>query len=115
MSESTDLQRAVESLTQTIEKLRDELVRKDVYQTNERARDQQMADTREDLRDAKAIAAADVARLEKKVDDHYAKAEADRVEQTRERRADRRVVLGAAAASAFSLLSLIYTRAQGIN
>lgn len=36
MSESTELQRAVENLTQSIRELRQELVRKDVYEADQR-------------------------------------------------------------------------------
>lgn len=36
MSETTELQRAVESLTRSIEQLRAELVRKDVYESDQR-------------------------------------------------------------------------------
>ena len=36
MSESTELQRAVENLTQSIRELRAELVRKDVYESDQR-------------------------------------------------------------------------------
>lgn len=53
MSESTELQTSVDRLTATIDKLRDELVRKDVYDANERARDAALATLRDDNIDLK--------------------------------------------------------------
>jgi len=51
VSESLDLQHAVESLTQAVKELRAELVRKDVYEANERTRDQEVAGLRDDVVD----------------------------------------------------------------
>lgn len=50
MSETTELQNAVERLTRSIESLEQKLVRKDVYEVNERARDAAFVNLREDLR-----------------------------------------------------------------
>lgn len=42
MSESSELQRAVEQLTKSIDELRSELVRKDVYESDQRGLDRRL-------------------------------------------------------------------------
>ena len=54
MSESSDLQRAVENLTGTIEKLRDELVRKDVYAVDQRLMSAKVENVSDDVKELKA-------------------------------------------------------------
>lgn len=104
MSESTELQRAVENLTKSIEQLRDDLVRKDVYESNERARDREVAEVMNDVRDLKTDFA-----------DHKKAREDERRADERERRADRRVMYGAVVASVATLFTNLYTQAQGVG
>jgi hypothetical protein len=60
VSESTELQRAVENLTRTIQELRDELVRKDVYAVDQKMMHQQINSVADDLTDLKqAVGKAD--------------------------------------------------------
>lgn len=54
MPESPELQRAVELLTTSINELRAELVRKDVYEANERTRDTSMSNLTEDVKELAA-------------------------------------------------------------
>jgi hypothetical protein len=49
-----ELRRAVDRLTSSIEQLRTELVRKDVYESDQRARDQAQTGPADDLRELKA-------------------------------------------------------------
>lgn len=53
MTESTDLKAAVERLTQEISALRNDLVRKDVYDSDERRRTAELGDVRDDIKDLK--------------------------------------------------------------
>lgn len=57
MSESTELQRAVEALTRTIEQLRDELVRKDVYAVDQRLMSAKVENVDDDVKELKATVA----------------------------------------------------------
>lgn len=104
MSESTELQRAVENLTTTIGELRKELVRKDVYESDQRARDREVAEVMNDVRDLKADFEKD---KRQRVD--------EKREENKERRADRRVLYGAVAASVATLFTNLYTQAQGVG
>lgn len=104
VSESTELQRAVENLTTTIGELRKELVRKDVYESDQRARDREVAEVMNDVRDLKNDFA-----------DHKKSREEERKEADRERRADRRILYGAVLASVATLLTNLYTQAQGVG
>jgi predicted RNase H-like nuclease (RuvC/YqgF family) len=81
---TTELQRAVERLTATIDQLRHELVRKDVYESDQRGRDREIADLREDVRETRQHV--------KNVED---KQESDRKETENRRTLDRRLVLSA--------------------
>lgn len=54
MTENAELQRAVERLTGSIDALEKALVRKDVYESNERGRDREVQDLRDDHRELKA-------------------------------------------------------------
>lgn len=49
MPAEEELRRAIERLTTTVDQLRAELVRKDVYESNERSRDRQMRDMEKDF------------------------------------------------------------------
>jgi len=51
--QASELQRAVERLTATIDQLRHELVRKDVYESDQRGRDREVNDLRDDLRETR--------------------------------------------------------------
>ena len=104
MSESSELQRAVEALTKSIGDLRNELVRKDVYESDQRARDREVAEVMNDVRDLKQGFTD-----EKK--DHND----ERKERGRERRADLRILYGAVAASIATLLASLYTQTQGVS
>lgn len=90
MSETTELQRAVESLTKTIESLRAELVRKDVYAADQRSRDIQITSIRDDVATIKATA-----------------------EKLEERRAaDRRLIIASFVAPLLLLLLNVYIASQ---
>ncbi|MEQ7847708.1 hypothetical protein [Nocardioides kribbensis] len=54
MSESTELQRAIENLTNTVEKLRDDLVRKDVYSADQKTLDERIKGLERAVLDIKA-------------------------------------------------------------
>lgn len=49
----TELHRVIVDLKSSIDNLRIELVRKDVYESNERARDREVLDLREDVKELK--------------------------------------------------------------
>lgn len=91
MAEQDDLRLSIQALTGEIRLLRDELVRKDVYDADERRRDGQLRDVRGDIEDIKRTEA----------------------EAARERRADRRVLYGALAASICTVIVNFYTQARG--
>lgn len=93
MADGHELQRAIETLTGEIRLLRDELVRKDVYAADEARR-------------------ADAYRaLTREIEDM--KREAD--DAARERRADRRVLYGALAASICTVIVSFFTQAGGVS
>lgn len=104
MSESTELQRAVENLTKSIEQLRNDLVRKDVYDADQKSRDREVAEVMNDVRD-----------LKRDLEKEKTAREEERKEANRERRADRRVLYGAIAASVATLVTNLYTQAQGVS
>lgn len=90
MSESADLQRAVENLTHSIEQLRNDLVRKDVYAADKLLFANQVA-----------VVSKEVTDLEKKVD-HAAD----------QRAADRRLLLTAFVLPVVLLIIQLYLAAQ---
>ena len=90
MSESTDLQKAVENLTQTIEQLRNDLVRKDVYAADKLLFANQIAVVSKDLSD-----------IDKKID----KTETQRA-------ADRRLLLTAFVLPVVLIIIQLYLAAQ---
>lgn len=92
-----ELRRAVDRLTTSIEQLRTELVRKDVYESNERARDAEVRGLGEDLRE-----------LKKMVDEHERARLADRKADEDRKLADRRLIVTALAAPIFIILVQIY-------
>lgn len=90
MSETTELQRAVESLTSTIESLRAELVRKDVYAADQRSLAIEMNGIRGDITSIRSTA-----------------------EKLEERRAaDRRLIIASFVAPLLLLLLNLYIAAQ---
>ena len=90
MSETTELQRAVESLTSTIHELRAELVRKDVYASDQRALSVQMDGIRSEVQSIRVTA-----------------------EKLEERRvADRRLIIASFAAPLLLLLLNLYIASQ---
>ena len=93
MADGLELQRAVEALTGEIRLLRDELVRKDVYAADEQRRIDAYRTLTRELEDMKR--------------------EAD--EAARERRADRRVLYGALAASICTVVVSFFTQAGGVT
>jgi outer membrane murein-binding lipoprotein Lpp len=90
VSESTDLQSAVENLTRTIEQLRNDLVRKDVYAADKLLFANQIA-----------VVSKDVSDLDRKVD----KAETQRA-------ADRRLLLTAFVLPVILIIIQLYLAAQ---
>lgn len=90
MSESTELQRAVETLTRTIDSLRQELVRKDVYASDQRALTVELEGIRTEVRSIR-----------------------DSANKLEERRAaDRRLILASFIAPLLLLLLNLYIAAQ---
>jgi hypothetical protein len=90
MSETTELQRAVETLTKSIESLRLELVRKDVYASDQRALAVQLQAMSKDIGDVKAAA--------------------DKLEERRA--ADRRLIIASFIAPLLLLLLNLYIASQ---
>lgn len=91
MALEPELQRSIEILTGEIRMLREELVRKDVYDADERRRQSEHRDLEDDV----------------------LKIERAQAEAARERRADRRVLYGALAASISTVIVNLYTQAGG--
>lgn len=90
MNPEDELQRAVNALTNSIEQLRHELVRKDVYDAREATRDVQIKGLTEDVGEVKAL-----------------------VEKIEERRAaDRRLLITAFAAPFVLLIIQLFIAAQ---
>lgn len=112
MSESTELQRAVENLTASIQQLRTELVRKDVYQSNERARDIEIRGVIDDLRDIKDTIAKDRRDVFMEIEKDRQIRAAEKKAADDQRRADRRVWVGAFILPALLLVLQIYLAAQ---
>lgn len=92
MSESTELREAVQELKQSIDSLRSELVRKDVYASDQRDTDRRFSSIDKDIVD-----------LEKKVDKH-----------AEDRSADRRLIIGAFLALVAQIVFQVYQQAQGV-
>lgn len=90
MSESTELQRAVENLTRSIHELRQELVRKDVYESDQRG----VADRIRGIEAGVAAVGATVEKIEER------------------RAADRRLLLSAFVLPLVLMLLQIYIAAQ---
>lgn len=117
MSESTELQRAVENLTTSIQQLRTELVRKDVYQSNERARDIEIrgvVDSLRDLKDAvdKRALASDLDELEKAVESAEGRRKQARESEEKRRRDDRRLLLASLVFPVLLMLMQVYVASQ---
>lgn len=91
MAEGLELQRSIDSLTREIRSLREDLVRKDVYEADEKRRNSELADLENDV--------ATIIR--------------ERGEEARERRADRRILIGAFLASLSTVIINLYTQAGG--
>lgn len=91
MSESGELKEAVQQLTETINSLREELVRKDVYAVDQRLMSERIERTDRDVID-----------LEKKVDGDIS-----------DRKADRRLMLSIGLGFVVSILVDIYSRVPG--
>lgn len=102
MTESANaLQRAVDRLTNTIEQLRTELVRKDVYESDQRSRDRELHDLR-----------GDVEGLVRKVDQNEQQRRADRKADEDKAAANRRLIIASFIAPFIVALLLLYVAAQ---
>ena len=112
MSESTELQRAVEALTASIEQLRSDLVRKDVYQSNERARDIEMRGLVDDLREIKDTIAKDRRDIRAELQKDRDERATEKKQAEQQRRLDRRALLTAFVLPALLLVLQIYLAAQ---
>lgn len=99
MTDSSDgeLRRSIDRLNNTMEQLRTELVRKDVYESDERARAQALLGIADDV----SGVAKDVAKTNKRIDDGEAK-----------RAADRRLVIASFVAPFVLLILSLYIASQ---
>lgn len=102
MSESTDLKEAVDSLKSSIDSLRHELVRKDVYAVDQRLMSERIVRVDKDVTDLELTTAANDRRIEVKVDGDIA-----------DRKADRRLMLTIGLGFVASILVDIYSRVPG--
>lgn len=126
MSESTDLQRALESLTLTIEKLRDELVRKDVYEADSKAlareneaRDREMragfTEVRAQVDRVDSRMTHEITDIEKQVDVKVKAVDQKIESKASDERANRKLFIAASLAFLGQFLFDIYTRSQGLQ
>lgn len=104
MTDETELHRAVERLTSTIEKLEARMVLQAVYLADKEAAAERYASLLTRLTDAERDGRDAVERLEKKVDADIA-----------DRKADRRLIYGAFFTVVGSVILQIYAQATGVS
>lgn len=109
---ASELYRAVERLASTIDQLRNELVRKDVYESNERARDREFVDLRSDVENLDRAVKDDRRDLDKKIDVNEARRLTDRAADEEKAAANRRLIIASFVAPLLVALLLLYVAAQ---